>query len=117
MTETNVFEEVVPEHDRAILKKILQHISGIYETETEFGENKTLFLTKRIYQIAIVFDVTQIGELIHKLDCKLVNRKELYKIRCIIVHDYDHIDLDRLWNTVIRDVPAMRKEIYDILSL
>jgi len=67
-----------------------------------------------------VFSLSQLGELISKLDDEVkLNHKEIpwnaiRSIRNRIVHDYDGIQYRIIWDTLTNDIPPLIKKLRSI---
>lgn len=83
------------------VEKILSYCDGLnYDTFT--SDSKLVE--------ACVFNLSQLGELAHKADTEFVlSHNEvpwhsLYGLRNRIVHDYDGVKLDKIWDTISEDL-------------
>jgi uncharacterized protein with HEPN domain len=81
----------------------------------EFSRNETL---KR----AFVRSIEVIGEAAKKVPADFRNRHQQVEWRAIagmrdrLIHDYLGIDYDIVWDVVIHKVPALRRQIQEILE-
>ena len=66
---------------------------------------------------ACVFNLSQIGELVSKLNdaFREKNRQiaweEIYGLRNRIVHDYEGVNLRLIWEIIAEDIPALQQEL------
>lgn len=95
--------------------KIRDYCLDIQEDVKRFGESFEVFSADTTYQKAIAFSVLQIGELATGLSEEFRNAtKEQVQwhlvrgMRNTIVHDYGKIELDKVWETVMNDIPALK---------
>lgn len=51
-----------------------------------------------------------------KLNHQDVPWREIIGMRNIIVHDYDNVNIEIIWDTLISDVPNLNRQIKRILS-
>lgn len=106
--------------DSAYLLDILLTIKDV-EKFTE-GINLELFRNDYKLQLAIVRLLEIIGEASVKLSHDLKNNYsniswvDIKGLRNRIVHDYSHIRIDVIWNTVKNNIPELKKEIIKILK-
>ncbi|MBQ0026010.1 MAG: DUF86 domain-containing protein [Lachnospiraceae bacterium] len=104
------------ERDRAILLRIKKYCEDIGIFIDRFGENYDVFTTDRAYFNAVSMCVFQIGELSGKLSedyrdetSDQIPWQDIKGMRNIVAHDYGSIDEELLWETVIEDIPALRR--------
>ena len=106
--------------DKIILDKILNYIQEIQEfingyTQQEFNKDK-----KTIN--ACVFNLSQIGELAGKLSKELTNRNSHIEWRGIralrnrIVHDYDGVNWNMIWDFLTEELNDLEIQINDIVN-
>jgi uncharacterized protein with HEPN domain len=73
-------------------------------------------------QLAVVRLLEIIGEASVKLSAELKNRYstipwvDIKGLRNRLVHDYSHIRIDVIWNTVTKNVPSFKEGIVKILE-
>ena len=69
---------------------------------------------------ACVFNLSQMGELANKVDavfaqsCPQVPWRLLYGLRNRIVHDYEGVNLQLIWQIIADDLPELRDELSKI---
>ena len=69
---------------------------------------------------ACVFNLSQMGELANKVDavfaqsCPQVPWRLLYGLRNRIVHDYEGVNLQLIWQIIADDLPELREELSKI---
>ncbi len=72
---------------------------------------------------ATVFVISQIGELVKNIDNSFQNRYPNIKwhilkgLRNRIVHDYEGINLEVMWDIAKRNLPELRENLQEILDL
>lgn len=100
----------------------LEHILGAIDRIQRYvaGKSKTDFIADTILQDAVLRNLGIIGEAARKILAAspefAVQHPEipLAKINATrnrIVHDYEEIDFDVIWNLIARDVSVLRPEI------
>jgi len=73
-------------------------------------------------QLAVVRLLEIIGEASVKLSADLKNKYirvpwvDIKGLRNRIVHDYSHIRIDIIWNTIKKNIPSFKKEMIKILE-
>ncbi len=106
--------------DKIILEKILKEISIVSRIAEQY--TKEQFLTDDIAQRAISMAVINIGELTTVLsdDLKEANShipwKKIKGLRNIIVHRYEIIDFEDVWETATTDIPELEVQLCEILG-
>ena len=100
--------------DMQILAHIQRHCRRISETVERVGSDFAVFSADAVFVDAVCLNILQIGELAHSLSPEYrklteseVPWKAIIGIRNIVAHHYGTIDIDRIWNSAISDVPAL----------
>ncbi len=99
-------------------KQILQHISNyckkINMTVSRFGKEFNTFVSDQDYIDSISMNLLQIGELAGKFSDEYVistkadiDWRAIKNMRNMFAHDYNSMDIDRIWETVIDDIPVL----------
>lgn len=97
-----------------IIKKIIQYCDQIAGTVDRFGKDSNLFFEDYIFSNACNMCILQIGELVGKLDDAFKQKhtnipwREIKAMRNIYAHNYQQVDLEFAWNTVIYDIPMLK---------
>ena len=104
--------------------KIRDYCLSIQDTIARFGISPDSFLSDSDYQQSIAFSVLQIGELTAGLSEEYRNAtkeqiqwQHIKGMRNIMVHDYGKIQLDRVWNIIMEDIPVLKAFCNDQLPL
>ena len=85
-------------------KKVLEYASGLTETS---------FLANSRDQDAIVRQLTILGEAAKRVSEDFRNEhpeipwKKIAGLRDVVVHDYFHIDLEKVWRIIREDLPDL----------
>ena len=96
-----------------IIDKILKYTQDL--DYTAFTQNELLVES-------CAFNLSQIGELSHKLETDFQNIykdipwKAIYGLRNRIIHDYDGINLKIIWETIKEDLPTLCKQLKEITT-
>ncbi len=80
------------------------------------GIDKENFSTNSLVQSGVIMQLTLIGEVSKKISDGLKVKinlpwKEMSGFRDKAVHDYFDINLDVVWNTIIIDLPLLKREL------
>lgn len=109
-----------PERDFGRLQDIVQAAEYII-TFTE-GYSEAEFATDKMRYFAIVKNVEIIGEAAYMLSLEFKEKhkqipwKDIIRMRHVLVHGYATILPELLWQTAQEDVPALKRQIEEILS-
>lgn len=97
-----------------VLKSMIKHCDAINNAHEMFNNNKTEFLNNSVYQNSVLFSLLQIGELITHINIKFREQhteipwNQIKATRNIIVHGYDQLNIDLIWNTSQTDIEEFR---------
>ncbi len=106
-------------------KKVVERIDGILKQikKTQQRLNSISFEEfnkSDLLPDVISFNLVQIGERMNRLEeiigIKYPNLpwKEARKMRNIIVHDYDHVDYEKVYHTAIDDLPLLKEGVLKV---
>lgn len=106
--------------NKVIVEKILKHIEKIsdYTNGVEYDD----FVKNSILVEACVFNLSQIGELAHKIDKDFEERSSnipwrvMYGLRNKIVHDYEGVNLVLIWDILREDLPQLYISLVDLVQ-
>jgi uncharacterized protein with HEPN domain len=104
--------------DRLYLIHIQEAIARIEEYTRE-GED--VFLEDHKTQDAVLRNLHTLAESAQRISNDLKSRhpqvdwRILSAFRNVVVHDYLGISLDRIWDTIVNDLPVLKKNISSIL--
>lgn len=95
--------------------ELVEKISGycVGKKYSDFVENDMLVE-------ACVFNLSQLGEMSHKISDEVVNLhpeiawNELYGLRNRIVHDYEGTNPKLVWEIIADDLPVLKKQLEDV---
>ncbi len=94
-------------------KKIEEYINA--KSEKEFEVDSEL-------QDAVLRRLTIIGEAIKRLPQEIRDKnsgiewKKAMGMRDILVHHYDEVELEQVWNTITKILPPFKKQIQNLFS-
>ena len=108
-------------NDITLLKSIVFYCGQIEKMIKRFGEEEYDFMSDDAYQYTVSFCISQIGEAINRLSAELTEKypevhwRGIYGMRNIISHAYSDIDLEKIWNTTIEEIPMLKETCEKIL--
>jgi len=101
----------------------LRHIRGcIRRIEEDVAEGRDVFMASHTVQDAVLRNLQTMAEATQRLsDAAKAIRPEIEwravaAFRNVLVHNYLGVDLERVWEIVQRDVPALKAAILAILE-
>ena len=103
------------------LKHILNSIDKI-EYLARLLHNQDNFEEKWIEQDAIIRNLEVIGEAVVNISDDLkqnypdVSWKEIRGMRNFVTHQYFGVEVGEIWNTVVHDIPLLKKQIQEIIE-
>lgn len=106
--------------NRIIVEKMLQYSNKISEYVSGLDYNR--FVENSLIVDACVFNLSQIGELVTKVSEDYENShdkipwRQLYGLRNRIVHDYEGVNLDLVWQIVHDDIPDLISKLEIIVN-
>lgn len=102
------------ERDRSIIIHIEDHCTVIEQLVSRFGADFDVFISDEAYYRSVTLSVFQIGELAGKLSEQFREKTsnqipwhQVRKMRNVIAHDYQAVDDETLWDTVLNDIPVL----------
>ncbi len=108
--------------DREVLLKILKHAQHAIEYTSQYKDCSE-FQENEMCVEATVFNLMQIGELSKsslsdelKDSITSIPWNQIYGLRNRIVHGYDGVKFNIVWDTIRDDLPDLVKEIKTLLS-
>ena len=105
--------------DKLYLLQILDCMRQIQEY-TRSG--REAFMATRMAQDAVIRNFEIIGEATKRVSDTLREKhpdvpwRRLAGLRDVLIHQYNRVDLDEVWNIVERDVPDLKRKIEAILQ-
>ena len=104
--------------DKSYILDILDSAQRVYEYITSNSYER--YYSDPMLQDAIVRRLTIIGEAVNRLSVEFKQENPnipwtiIKGFRNILVHEYDSLDYDLIWQTVNNDIPKLIKQLKDI---
>ena len=101
------------------LEHILQAINNIEKIAGGLSEKR--FLKDVVLQSAILFQFAVIGEAIIHIDHTILDKYDypwhyVRAFRNFVLHEYHAIEMWVVWDTIIYDIPELKKVVISILN-
>lgn len=93
---------------------IEQILDAIEKVEEYTKDGQAVFVNTALIQDAVIRNIEVIGEVAKRIsdDFKNLNRdipwRKMAGIRDVLIHDYDSIDMNILWNVVEVELPKIK---------
>ncbi len=106
--------------DDVFLKHVLDSINQIEEYVDGMGYED--FVSNRLVQDGVVRQLEIIGEATKNLSPELREKypktpwEDIAGMRDKLIHHYFGVDLEVVWDTVEKDLPALKKQVKKILA-
>lgn len=104
--------------NQKILQKIIKYIDSISKYTSGVGYFE--FMNNSMMVEACVFNLSQIGELVNKLDKDYVLEYpdipwfKMKGLRNRIVHDYEGVNLRLIWEIISYDIKVLKEQLMKI---
>ena len=105
-------------------KVYLQDIYEIIERIEDYTKNRNRdqFLDDYEKQDAIIRRLEIIGEAVKRVSVKIKENnpdipwRQMSGMRDVLVHEYAGVNMGRVWDTVKKDIPRLKKQILKLLK-
>lgn len=110
--------------DRQTLKRIKDIETAISEIEdftNRFGRRFDIFCNDMLYFRGIQMNIAIIGEAMNLIlrthpDIKISSARKIVDTRNYVIHGYDSLSPEIIWNIVINHLPILKAEIQELMS-
>ncbi len=106
--------------DEATLLDIVEAARRAIEFGTSVSRDE--FLVDLKTQSAVLHQLLVLGEAVKRLSPEFRQRhpnipwRQAAGLRDIVIHNYDGVDIDEIWRTLERDLPALVENILPLVS-
>lgn len=106
--------------ERITLQKMIRYCNEIEQILKKHRFNREEFENDTEFQFACGMCIIQIRELVMGLDESFVKKypdipwRQIKGMRNIYAHDYDIIDNDIIWETIIKEIPELKEKLQAI---
>ena len=106
--------------NQKIIQKIINYIDSIIRYTRDVDYSK--FRNNSMMVEACVFNLSQIGELVNKLDKEYISKYDeipWFKMRGLrnrIVHDYEGVNLNLIWEIIDVDIRTLREQLMKLIG-
>ena len=104
------------------LEDILNSILRIEEYIVEVEDNREAFDQDLEKQDAVIRRIEIIGEATKRLEKDFRDQyseipwRKMAGMRDVLIHEHDQIDLDLVWEVVVKDLPILKKSVQSVLD-
>lgn len=97
-------------------------LEALHNIERRVGSDRESFFRDELLQVWVVYHLQIIGEAAGRISPALRERfpqvpwADVVDQRNVLVHHYFGIDLEEVWDTVARDLPALKASLQSILE-
>ena len=99
--------------DKDTIKKMIEYCQDIELLMTKYDESYELYQTDISFQYSCNMCIIQIGELITRLSDEF--KKKNPQIPWIHAHDYEHVDMDIMWETLTIRIPELKEQLIQLI--
>lgn len=106
--------------DILIIKKMIKYCDDINTLMTRFDTDFERYKADISFQYSCNMCIIQIGELANRVsdetkeDSKSIPWRAIKGMRNLHAHDYENVDLEIVWNTLLEDIPALKKSLEEL---
>lgn len=107
---------MLTEKDCKVLNIILTYCDKVEKIVYRIGSDYDTFINDSIYQDSVSMNLLQIGEAVSKFSKEYLetskdemNWRAIKGMRNLFAHAYDSMDLDKIWETAIGDIPYLKE--------
>ncbi len=107
--------------DNLIIKKMIKYCNDVNILLTRFDMDFEKYKTDISFQYACNMCIIQIGELANRLSDEKKERNKnipwraIRGMRNLHAHDYENVDLEIVWNTLLEDIPVLKQSLEKLL--
>lgn len=111
--------------DRKIKKSLYDILEHIEEIESYFENTPRqfeIYRTTPLLRSAIHMNLSIIGEATNRIlkinsEITISNARQIVGTRNYLIHGYDSLRLEMIWAIIINDLPKLKEEIQNLISV
>jgi uncharacterized protein with HEPN domain len=106
--------------DTVYLRHIIDAIQRIEKYTKNLNQDQ--FTANYLVQDGVIRQIEIIGEPAKRVSNQLRNNtshipwKDIVGMRNKLIHDYFGVDVDAVWDTVVRDIPGLKQDIQELIN-
>lgn len=106
----------------SIIKRIMRYCKDVSQMVERFGDSFEIFDSDFAYRHACSMCIVQIGELSSHLTDEFkqmyngIPWKSVKAMRNIFAHNYEGVSIEKTWNTIKQDIPALLSYCLEIME-
>lgn len=107
--------------DRGYLLRIKEYCERIENAKERFGNTLEAFQNDLDFRDVVCMNIFQIGELANQISDEVKSElnnipwAQMYGIRNILAHAYIKVDDKIIWETVEKDIPALKSVLDEVV--
>ncbi len=107
--------------DIQIIKKMIKYCGDIDTLMARFNTDFERYKTDISFQYSCNMCIIQIGELANRLSDETKDSssnipwRAIRGMRNLHAHDYENVDMEIVWNTLLEDIPMLKKNLEALL--
>lgn len=107
--------------DILIIKKMIKYCGDISALMTRFDTDFERYKSDISFQYSCNMCIIQIGELANRVSdevkesSKNIPWRAIRGMRNLHAHDYENVDMEIVWNTLLEDIPALKQSLEKLL--
>lgn len=107
--------------DKNTIEKMIGYCQDIESLMAKYDESYELYQTDISFQYSCNMCIIQIGELIARLSEEFKENnpqipwKTIKNMRNIHAHDYEHVDMSIMWDTLTKRLPELKEQLIQLL--
>ena len=104
-----------------IIKKMIKYCNDINSLMARLNTDLERYKTDISFQYSCNMCIIQIGELSNRLsdeareNSKNIPWRAIVGMRNLHAHDYENVDLEIVWNTLLEDIPGLEQSLEKLL--
>ena len=108
--------------NKIIVQKVIEYCEQIEDIIQKFGSTFETFDSNKAVQLSVGMCIVQIGELTTRLSDEFKTNhsdipwRKIKDMRNIYVHDYENVKPEKVWVTLMEDVPELKAQLEKILE-